>query len=138
MSNTIWPFFWSRLPGRLVGQDDQRIVRHGSRDRDALAHAAGQLARPLVCGVLHAQFGQQISPPLAHLSPAQFSELAHRHHDVCECREFRQQKVELKDETELFEPEGGKIVIFQRRGLALFQQDVALGRDVEQPQQIEQ
>ena len=39
---------------RLVHQQDRGIERQGAGDRDALAHAAGELARPLVAGVAEA------------------------------------------------------------------------------------
>ena len=39
------PVAESRLPGRLVGQEDRRIVDQGAGDRDALALSAGELAR---------------------------------------------------------------------------------------------
>ena len=55
-------------PGRLVGEQDRRIVCEGARDRDALALAPGQLRRPatLAARQAHRRYWQQLkktAPP---------------------------------------------------------------------------
>jgi hypothetical protein len=41
------PVFESRLPGRLVGEQDRRVVHQRAGDRDALALAARELVGPM-------------------------------------------------------------------------------------------
>ena len=52
--------------GRLVGEDDRRLVGERARHRDALALAAGQLVRPLVHVIGEAERAEQIVRARAH------------------------------------------------------------------------
>ena len=47
------------IAGRLVGEDERRIVGQRARDRDALLFAAGQLRRIVMAAVVQADFVEQ-------------------------------------------------------------------------------
>ena len=56
--------------GRLVGQDDVRVVGERAGDGDALALAAGKLVRPLVHVIGKPERRQQVARALAHRTAA--------------------------------------------------------------------
>ena len=81
---------------RLVEQEDLRVVHEGSRQRDALLLATGELARLaiLVAGQLHQlEHGPDL---LAHLGVGQLAP-AQPERDVVEDREVREERVVLED-----------------------------------------
>ena len=48
------------VAGRLVGQQDRRVVDQRARDRHALLLAAGELARVVVLAVRQAERGERL------------------------------------------------------------------------------
>ena len=102
------------IAGRLIGQDDARIVRERAGDRDPLLFAAGKMpARP-------AQFFPETDFALASGRPVpafrlfrEATEPAHRDHDVFLRGEILEQEMELEDEAEELVPFLRELIVGQ-------------------------
>src|SRR5437660_7208348 len=93
------------VSGRLIGQQDARLIDQGTGDGGTLHLAAGQFARPMPEPLAQADSFQEFHAPppqwLTLAQPAPRGMLDHlRHQDVFERIELRQQVVELEDEAE--------------------------------------
>ena len=86
------------IAGRLVGQDQRRIVGQRARDRDALLLAARELRRVVMPAIVQPDFVEQRLRARRRIPPA--GDL-HRHQDVLERRQRRHQVEELEDEADL-------------------------------------
>ncbi|OLT20400.1 hypothetical protein BJF78_09935 [Pseudonocardia sp. CNS-139] len=82
---------------RLVEQQDVRFEGERAGDRDALAHAAGELARPRVLEAGEADEREQVADPLPVHRAARHAE---RQRDVLPRRRPRQQRVLLERDAE--------------------------------------
>ena len=78
----------SRLPGRLVGEQDVGVHGERARDRDALHLAAGELRRLVVHPVAEADLGRAAPRPAPCASSRHAAE-EQRHLDVLERRDLR-------------------------------------------------
>ena len=86
------------IAGRLVGEQDRRIVRQRARDRDALLLAARELRR-IVMAALGRARPPRAAPSRAPRGLRHAGDL-HRHQDVLERGQRRQQVEELEDEAD--------------------------------------
>ena len=86
------------VAGGLVGKDNDRLVGERARDRDALLLSAGQLRRIVMAAILEADFDQQIACAGRRVAPAGDF---HRHQNVLERRQRRDEMKGLKDEPDL-------------------------------------
>src|SRR6516164_2644057 len=98
--------------GRLVGQDEYRIIHHRARNDDALLLASGELIRPMMAAVGEADpverpFGSASSfaATSARVNKGQF--------DIFQCAGPRQKRRDLKDETDVLAPDGRADVFVQ-------------------------
>src|SRR6185369_4460228 len=123
--------------GRLVGEDAVGVGRKRARDRDALALATRELRGPVQQPLREADLAERIGSALARrraLDPAD----AKRHGDVVERREFRQQVVELVDETEMAVAPLALLGRRERREVAAAEEDTPAGRRLEPAEQVQQ
>jgi hypothetical protein len=99
--------FGIEVAGRLVGQQQHRLVGQRPGDGDALLLAARQLRRPMLEALAKPQPLQQrsASPRLRVLARRPGDELGNG--DVLHCGELRQQMVELVDEADAETPDAG-------------------------------
>ena len=78
--------------GRLVAHDQRRLVQQRNRDRDALAHAAGELVRigiePL-CGIGNAHSGERLDRPRARGFARDAAMRLQREAHLCRDRQHR-------------------------------------------------
>ena len=88
------------VAGRLVGEHAARPRHQRARERDALALAAGQLARQVLAGGAPRPTRSSIARACARAASAGVAADRERHRDVLERGELRQQVVELVDEAE--------------------------------------
>ena len=86
--------------GRLVGQDDPRVVHQRPRDRHALLLPAGELARLVVLASGQADRAQRLQRPLAALAAGVVG-VQQRQLDVLRRAGARQQVELLEDEPDL-------------------------------------
>src|SRR5262249_25789961 len=70
------------ITGRLIRQDQHRIVRQGSGDRNALALSAGELLRNFVDVIPEPEVAQELLATRSDLGVRQPLEPAHGQHDV--------------------------------------------------------
>src|SRR5690606_18284804 len=116
---------------------DRRVVDEGAGDRDALALAAGELGGAAVGPLAKADLLQGCQGALAGGLRAGAAD-QQRQFDVLNCREHREQVVELEDEAHLPGPELGALVVRERRGVGAIDQDLALVDRVQSRQAVEQ
>src|SRR4029453_1758894 len=115
--------------GRLVGEDDMRIVDQRAGDGDALL-AAGQLGRLMGLAMRKADLGQAFLRLLARAFVAvPRVEEGQRH--VIEGARAREQIEVLEDEAQLLVPVGGKLVGAEASELTAFDLERSGGRRVE-------
>ncbi len=91
--------------GRLVGEDERRVVGERPGDGDALALTARELLGALVEVAGEAEALEQFLGTGAHRPARQAAEPAHRDLDVVADGELGQQEVELEDEADRGEPQ---------------------------------
>ena len=95
---TLSPVAWSRLPVGSSAEQDPGVVGERADDRDALLLAARQPRRPVPGARRKADAVEQLGRLAAR--PAARDPGDHlRQHDIFERREFRQQVMELVDES---------------------------------------
>jgi hypothetical protein len=92
------------VAGGLVGQHQRRLEHQRARDRHALLHAAGQLARPLVQRIAQADGGEQRARALALRGVTRPVAHQRRQRHVLQRAEGRQQVVELEHEAQRLAP----------------------------------
>ncbi len=102
------------VTGRLVGQDDRRVVRERAGDRHALLFAAGELRRVVMPAAREAHIVDERAGAIARVGGA--GDL-HGHEDVLERRQRRQQMEELEDDADLLAAEPGEALLAERRDL---------------------
>jgi hypothetical protein len=124
------------IAGRLVGQDELRLVDERARDRDALLLATGQFFRIGIHPVLQAHPLQHLER-LALLHREVDAEDAHHERDVLEDREARDQAEVLEDESD-----GAAVALNLRRAevleVAAGDLQIAFARQILAQQQPEQ
>src|SRR5690606_26675011 len=84
--------------GRLVGEDDRRVIRQRASNRDALALSAGELRGVFVLVPGESEVLQQLHGPLALAVAGQAVEPAHGQAHIVEGGKLSQQEVELEYE----------------------------------------
>ena len=99
---------------RLVGKQQRRAHHERARDRDALLFASRQHAGPMLDARGQPHALEQRRCPLPRLCERDAGD-PHRHLDVLERREFRQQMMELEDEADVPVPELDQRRITHRR-----------------------
>ena len=102
------------LAGRLVGEDDRRVVRERARDRNALHLAPGEFGGPIVEPIGQSHVAEQLGGPLA-AHGAGDAPLGHRQLDVLQRGEDRQQVEALEHEPDPFEAEAGPGTVVELR-----------------------
>ena len=100
------------IAGGLVGQQDRRIVGERAGDRDALLFAAGELRRIVMAASRQPDFVEQRAAPRCRHRPAGN---LHRHQDVLERRQRRDQVEELEDEADLLAAQPREAVLVELR-----------------------
>ena len=100
--------------GRLVGEDEARLVDERARDRDALLLAAGELRRAMMRAIGEADAGERRHAPCSRRVRAVDAGIDHRQLDIAERVGARQQVELLEDEADLAVAQGGEAVGAQR------------------------
>ena len=116
------------VAGRLVGEQERRIVGQRAGDRDALLLAAGELRRIVMAAVGKADFGEQ---RVARAPGVARAGNLHRHEHVLERGQRRQQVKELKDEADALAAETRERVFVERRDVDAVDHDASARRRVE-------
>src|SRR5438067_8004696 len=88
------------VPGRLVGEEDERIARDGAGDRHALLLAAGELAGHVACAVAHADAVEGVLDALLAIG-RRHSPVRERELDVLEDGQVADQVEALEDEADV-------------------------------------
>jgi hypothetical protein len=126
------------IAGRLVGEDQRRVVRQRARDRHALPHPARELFRQLRLRIGQAERLQQ-APRMRSRGPVvQPAQPADRDQHVVDRAELRQQEVELEDEADPRQAQRRHLPRRKPRRVPSLEQHLPFRRPVEQPQQVEQ
>ena len=99
-----------QVSGRLVGEEDRRIVDERPRDRDALTLSAGELVRLVRHPVREAHGLQRLDGPLAALAARQ-TRIDERELDLLQSVRAREQVERLKHEADLLVADRGKLVV---------------------------
>src|SRR6266511_3657067 len=123
------------VAGRLVGEQDRRLVHEGAGDRDALALAARQLVRLVVHAVAqaHAFEGPRgLGAPL----PGRHPGVDQRQLHVVERVGAREEVELLEDEPDLFVPDARQFVVRQIAHLLAVEPVLAGSGRVEAPDQV--
>ena len=122
--------------GRLVGENEVRIVDERPRDRDALLLPPGEFVRVgMVMLLVEPDVQQRGSGALAALGGAD-RRVHHRQFDVFDGRRARQEVVLLKDEAEFVPAQVGEVVCIERGDVNAVEQVGARGRAVEAPDDV--
>ncbi|MNU62891.1 hypothetical protein D3C71_521310 [compost metagenome] len=123
--------------GWLVRQDHVGIVHQRAGNRHALLLAAGEMARPMLGAIRHAEASEQGGCPFTPLA-AVAAGIDRRDLDIGERRDFVQQMIALEDEAEMLAPQCRAVVVVEGRGFAAGNLVGAFGRPVEQSENVHQ
>ncbi|MNM27476.1 hypothetical protein D3C81_379690 [compost metagenome] len=126
-----------QVAGRLVAQHAGRVIDQRARHCSTLAFATGQFAGLVVQAMAEANRFQQRSRTrtgLRHCGAGQH----HRHHHVFQRGEFRQQVVELVDETQRLVAQQAARGVRQRGHALTGDIDLARGGRIQPAQQVQQ
>jgi len=123
--------------GRLVSQDESRIIHHRARNDDALLLASGELIRPVMDAVGEADpverpFGSasSVSVMSARVNKGQF--------DIFQRAGPWRKRRDLKDETDILAPDGRADVFVQLYNFSPVQRIFAAVRPLQKAQDIHQ
>ena len=123
------------VPGRLVGEQERRIVRERARDRDALLFSARQLRRVVMAAFREPDLLEErrrSGPGAAH--PGNL----HRNEHVLERRQRRQQVEELEDESDSPPAQPCERILVERRDVDAVDRNLSRRRGVEAGDEAEQ
>ena len=123
------------IAGRLVGQQDRRIVGQRSRERHALLLTARQLRRIVVSPAGQADL---VEPGPGPGHGVRRAGNLHRHRDVFERRQRRNEMKELEDEADLLAAQPGQTVLVEPRDVGAVDRDRSGARGVEPRDEPEQ
>jgi hypothetical protein len=101
------------VAGRLVGQDDPRVVCQRARDSHTLLFTSGKMAAGSSQFVAQANRFQQAGGTFAHLAIGKLPKLAHGDHHIFLRGEVFHQKMELKNEADELAPFIREFIIAQ-------------------------
>src|SRR5215471_10303449 len=123
--------------GRLVGQDESRIIHHRARNDDALPLASGELIRPMMAPVGEPD---PIERPFGSASPlvATSARVNKGQFDIFQRAGPRQKRRDLKDETDILAPDGRADVFVQLYNFSPVQRIFAAVRTLQKAQEIHQ
>ena len=129
--------FRVEIPGRLVGQENRRIVDQSPGDGDALSLTAGQLVRAVVHA--RAQF-DLVERSLGALDTVSLGDagIDQRQLDVVQRGRARQQVEGLEDETDLLVADARQLVVVHLADLFAVEEVGALRGRVEAANQVHQ
>ena len=126
-----------QVPGRLVGEHTGGIGDQGPRNRDALTLAAGEFRRRVLEPVPEPHFAEHLDGARVRFcnwhAPDQ-----ERHRHVLDRGEFRQQMMELIDETQLPVAQLAASRLIERLDIAPADDDLAAGGGIQPAQQMQQ
>ena len=116
------------IAGRLVGEQDRRIVGQRAGNRDPLLLAAGELRRIVMPAAGQAHLVEQrVRAAAGVAAPGNL----HRHQDVLARRQRRHQVEELEDEADLLAAQPRESILVERGDVHAVDQNRAGGRRVE-------
>ena len=121
------------IAGRLVGEDQRRIVGQRARDRNALLLAARELRRIVMAAIVQPDFVEQRLRARRRIAPA--GDL-HRHLDVFDRGQRRHEMKELEDEADLLAAQPRQRVFIQPRDFLAADRDRAARRRIQTGDQI--
>src|SRR5262245_46538011 len=123
-----------QVAGRLVGEDQPRLVDERPRHAHALLLAARELRRQML---------RAIREPHALERGQRLGGIGDRvvvlgHHHVLECGEMREQMELLKNDADFLAPKAHPAALAHRRDLGAIHPQAAGGRLIERSEQVEQ
>ena len=122
------------IAGRLVGEQDGRVVDERACDGDALLLAAGELAREVVLAALQPEEVERLERPVGAVRrPARVEE---RQGDVLEGARPREQVEALEDEPDAAAPDAREGRLVLRRDVHRLEQVLPAGRPVEAAEDV--
>ena len=129
-----------QVSGRLVGQDDFRIVDQGAGNGDPLLLTAGELKGPVVEAIGQADIGGDLNAAVAVrcVDGRIAAAVVQRDFDILQHRVLGDQVVRLENETDHLVAGLRQVIVGHRGDIAAAQDVIAVGRPVERAQQIEQ
>ena len=125
-----------KVAGRLIGQKKARPVGQRPAEGDALLFTPRQRGGAMIGPCGDADLPQQFARPRLGLGPPD-TRRELRQHDIFQCREFRQEVVELIDEPDLGPPERRAVAIGQSGRLTPGNQDLPRIRAVKKPRDMQ-
>ncbi len=121
--------FGVEVPGRLVGEEDRRVVDQRARHRDALLLAARQLVGMAALATGQAEYRQHFRGPRGALR--YIARVEKRQLDVFQRARARQQVETLEDETDTPAADAREVRLTQQGHVHAFEQVAAGARPVE-------
>ena len=121
--------------GRLVGQDESRIIHHCACNDDALLLASRELIRPVMTAVGEAD---PVERPLGSTSSflATSARVNKGQFDIFQRAGPRQKRRNLKDETNILAPDGRAYVFIQLYNFPPLQRVFAAVRALQRPKRF--
>ena len=124
------------LAGGFIGEQQPWPVGEGPRNRHALHLAAGKLRRTMAGAGRQADIVEQFAGSCAPLGTAGAGFCLGKL-DVFPGRQHRQQKEALKHESDFAQPQAAAIGIGHRSNVAIPEQHVSAGRNVDDTQHVQ-
>src|SRR6516165_9897516 len=123
--------------GRLIGQDESRVIHHRTRNDDALLLASGELIRPVMAAVGEAD---TVERPFGSASSfvTTSARVNKRQFDIFQRAGPRQKRRNLKNETDILAPDGRAVVFVQLYNFSPVQRIFAAVRTLQKAQEIHQ
>ncbi len=125
------------VPRRLIGEHDERLVDERACDGDTLLLPSRKFRRPVLEPVSQPNIAQN---PLCGTRgvPARGPGYEARQHHILDRGEFRQEMVQLEDETDLLPAQLGEITIRKPRDLARVEKNFARVGAIERAEEMQE
>jgi hypothetical protein len=126
------------VPGRLVGQQQRRLLDERARDGHSLPFAAGEFGRPVVESVCQSHALEQLPGVRLRVCGARVAVDQRGNQHVLQHRTLREKVVVLEDEADPPVPERGQLAVVQRERVRAVEPHCARGRSVERAEDVQQ
>jgi hypothetical protein len=129
--------FGVQFAGRLVSEDNARVIRQGAGNRDTLTLATGEPRGTELHALAQPNSREQLGGAGASFQGRDAGRL-HRQLDVLDGGQVVEQVEALEDEAERSEPQPGLLGVAQLPEILAVKEDAALGGAVEQTNDLKQ
>src|SRR5450756_1811254 len=125
------------VAGRLIGEEDRRVVDQGARDSDALLLAARQLVGEVVSALLESHQLERLHGPPFPIRPLRRGAVIEKgQFDVLERRCSGEEVEPLEHEADLVVSDPGQIVFRQARHILAVEEVLSRRRPIETPENV--